>query len=225
MTKDPIECIGDCGFSFSKDASTTWHNKGQDSAADYNIEPFELLLLGKPHLGYWEYPQFGSDHVTRSQHNDGKLIMKHEAVATFPEDHDSIGSFGLGPQMFSFTASNTLQPSTLHHSPGEDDTLSASYGYTAGAVYKEDPVDGSLTFGGYDASRIGAENLAFDLWPGIPQDLLVSIEAIATGDFTLLASPIVANIDSSVAQIWLPTSACQRFEEAFSLTWTEESNL
>ena len=53
----------------------------------------------------------------------------------------------------------------------------------------------------------------------------MGIEAIATGNLSLLASPIVANIDSSVAQIWLPTTACQRFEEVFGLTWNEESNL
>ncbi|MCJ1434071.1 hypothetical protein MMC27_003437 [Xylographa pallens] len=177
------------------------------------------------HSGYWENVELGSDHVNLKSHNDKELILKHEAVASSAEDHSSIGSLGLASRIFSFTGSNILQPSTMHHFIEEHKTLSASYGYTAGAVYKEEPVYGSLTLGGYDTTRSGANNLTFDLWPGIPQDLLVSIEQITTGNESLLVSPIVANIDSSVAQLWLPATACQRFEEVFDLTWSEESNL
>ncbi|MCJ1383430.1 hypothetical protein MMC17_006544 [Xylographa soralifera] len=198
ITTDVIDYIGECGISFDKDASTTWHSRGQAGAGDYSVEDVELLPPGNFYLGLGKDAQFGSDFVTLRQHDMGELTLKHEAVVSSAEDHYSIGSLGLAPRIFNFIGSQSFQPSTMHHFPEERNTLGASYGYTAGAVYKEEPVYGSLTLGGYDTARIGVKNLTFDLWPGIPQDLHVSIEAITTGN---------------------------RFEEVFDLAWNEESNL
>ncbi|MCJ1400022.1 hypothetical protein MMC11_003225 [Xylographa trunciseda] len=222
---DPIDCIGGGLLSFDKDGSTTWQSAGFDDADDYGTGAHAHLLLETSLSSDSENAHFGSDYVTLALHDEKELILKHEVVASFATDQYSIGSLGLAPWMFNFSGFTTLQSSIVQHFPGEYSALSASYGYTAGAVYKDEPVHGSLTLGGYDTSRTGPENLTFDLWPQLPQDLPVSIKAITTGNESLLASSIVAHIDSSISQIWLPVAACERFEEAFGLTWNEEYNL
>src|SRR6202035_2095856 len=84
---------------------------------------------------------------------------------------------------------------------------------------------GSLTFGGYDASRFIPNNLTITRGPDISRDLLIGIQTISSGSNSLLPSGIIAMIDSTVAQIWLPPEACLRFEEVFGITWNEEFNL
>jgi hypothetical protein len=42
---------------------------------------------------------------------------------------------------------------------------------------------------------------------------------------SLLESSIYAFIDSTVAELWLPLSACKRFEKAFNLEWDHQSQL
>lgn len=70
------------------------------------------------------------------------------------------------------------------------------------------------------------------------RDILVNINGIST-DFkpnttrkdiideggSLLESPIYAFIDSTVSEIWLPLSACKRFEKAFNLEFDHQSQL
>jgi hypothetical protein len=40
-----------------------------------------------------------------------------------------------------------------------------------------------------------------------------------------LESPIYAFIDSTIAELWLPLSACKRFERAFNLEWDHQTQL
>ncbi|MCJ1426407.1 hypothetical protein MMC29_004310 [Sticta canariensis] len=91
---------------------------------------------------------------------------------------------------------------------------------------------GSLTLGGYDSSRFVPSNFSFDLTPETPRDLVVGIQSItADGTFdptdttSLLPSPILSFIDSTVPQIWLPLDACEAFETAFGLRWDSNTEL
>lgn len=91
---------------------------------------------------------------------------------------------------------------------------------------------GSLTLGGYDLSRFVPSNLSFDLAPEISRDLIVGLQSI-TADRTfgpsdsssLLPSPILSFIDSTVPEIWLPLDACEAFEKAFGLRWDSNTEL
>lgn len=87
---------------------------------------------------------------------------------------------------------------------------------------------GSLTFGGYDSSRIIPNNVSFSLAADISRDLLVSLQAItvtyANGSVTpflpmRLPTPIWTFIDSTIPYIYLPTDVCKTFEEVFGLQW------
>ncbi|CAD6593051.1 MAG: hypothetical protein ASARMPREDX12_006678 [Alectoria sarmentosa] len=107
---------------------------------------------------------------------------------------------------------------------------SLSWAYTAGAIYQlKGGVFGSLTFGGYDRSRLVPNNVTFDLAPDISRDLVVGLQSItstaANGSaISLLPNSIQTFIDSTFPFIYLPLESCQAFEEAFDLTWnaTEE---
>lgn len=81
----------------------------------------------------------------------------------------------------------------------------------------------SLVFGGYDASRLGRDNLQVTFTPDAGRELTVGLQSVtkvsASGNTTLLSSAILARLDSSQPYIWLPLSSCQSFEQAFGLVW------
>jgi hypothetical protein len=107
---------------------------------------------------------------------------------------------------------------------------SISYGYTAGAPYRLKKVLGSLTLGGYDASRFTPNNLTFPFSTDDSRVLTVGIQTIMAsntlhGVMSLLPVGILALIDSTVPEIWLPKSACTIFEQAFGLQFDPHTNL
>lgn len=89
---------------------------------------------------------------------------------------------------------------------------------------------GSLTLGGYDESRFTPNDLSFSFAPDNSRDLVLGIQSIVSTrpngtDKPLLTAGILAYVDSTVPEIWLPIEACQAFEEAFGLVYDEESKL
>lgn len=88
----------------------------------------------------------------------------------------------------------------------------------------------SLTLGGYDISRFTPNDISFSFAPDNGRDLVVGIQSINSSDqdgttHNLLSSGILAYVDSTVPQIWLPIEACEAFEKAFGLTYDEISKL
>lgn len=104
---------------------------------------------------------------------------------------------------------------------------SSTWAYTAGSPYTPKETYGSLTFGGYDRTRFVPNNLTFNFGIDISRDLLVGVQAISSGpdSQSLLPNGIIAFIDSTVSQIWLPLEACQRFETVFGLVWDADTEL
>ena len=91
-------------------------------------------------------------------------------------------------------------------------------------------VDGTLTLGGYDASRLTPNDINFTLASDISRDLVVVIQSIRFSDSVtpsddLLEDGILAFIDSTVPHIWLPLSSCQAFEKAFGIKYDDATNL
>lgn len=90
---------------------------------------------------------------------------------------------------------------------------------------------GTLTLGGYDASRFIPNPLSFSFAPDNDRDIVVGIQAIKstteagkTADL-LPGGGITSYIDSTVPYIWLPADACKAFEDAFGLEWNSDKNL
>ena len=91
-------------------------------------------------------------------------------------------------------------------------------------------VDGTLTLGGYDASRLTPNNVDFTLASDISRDLVVGIQSIRFSDTEtdneeLLKDGVFAFIDSTVPHIWLPLSSCRAFEKAFGIKYDDATDL
>lgn len=87
-----------------------------------------------------------------------------------------------------------------------------------------------MTLGGYDSSRFVPNNVTFTFAPDNERDLVVAIQTVTSSTDAgpiaqLLPDPIYAYVDSTVPQIWLPVEACRAFEEAFGLTYDNETDL
>ena len=105
---------------------------------------------------------------------------------------------------------------------------SQSYAYTAGALYKQSPPLGSLTLGGYDATRFNPNNITFGI--DDTKTLLLPIRSISanqtlSSNSSLLTYNITAIIDTTTPHTWLPVDACKAFERAFGLKWDSNTSL
>ena len=80
---------------------------------------------------------------------------------------------------------------------------------------------GSLTLGGYDASRLTPNDVSFSFSSQIERQLTVAIQGISVtnsmAESQLLTQGIFALVDSTIPHLWLPVSVCQAFEDAFGI--------
>jgi len=92
----------------------------------------------------------------------------------------------------------------------------------------------SLIVGGYDSSRLIANNLTISFGSDTSRNLLVAIQNItAVGNDlattklipAVFTSSLYANIDSTVAEFWLPEEVCAVFENTFNLTYDSSTSL
>ena len=80
---------------------------------------------------------------------------------------------------------------------------------------------GQLIFSGYDTSRFEENSVSFSMADDLTRDLVVILQSVSYSGSTaatLLSDPIQIFIDSTDANLWLPESVCDAFEEAFELT-------
>ena len=91
---------------------------------------------------------------------------------------------------------------------------------------------GSLTFGGYDSARFAPNDVTFPLDLDDSRELVVGIQAINSVDtagksYDLLSTTpgIMAYIDSTLAELWLPATSCAAFEDAFGLAYDPVNKL
>lgn len=154
-----------------------------------------------------------------------------------------LGMLGLSQVSTSLSKGEKGQPSLITSLRDQNIIPSLSFGYTAGAQYRESParecqnvffsysmvgfkkVLGSLTLGGYDQSRFTPNNLTFSFAPGTT-NLAVGIQSIVSTNAngtsnSLLSSGILAYVDSTVSGLTLPIEVCQSFEKAFGLKYNQ----
>ena len=106
---------------------------------------------------------------------------------------------------------------------------SLSYGYTAGNQYRFNKVLGSLTLGGYDAAIIEPNDLTLSMSSASVSDLTVNINSVTfsspNNSQNLCSTPFPAMVDSTVPYLYLPFDICKKFEEAFSITYDNATEL
>lgn len=90
---------------------------------------------------------------------------------------------------------------------------------------------GSLTLGGYDASRLIPNNLTFIFAPDNERDLVVGVAGLTADTATKQGIDLLKQvdlnmfIDSTIAEMWLPLEVCKAFEDAFGLKYDAKTNL
>ena len=136
---------------------------------------------------------------------------------------------GLNPRPTNFTTFNDRATSLLTLLYEQNLIPSLSYSYNAGAQYRLNGVLGSLTLGGYDDSLYEPNDLTFQFYFDQTRDLTVGLQAItsttAAGNTSLLPTPGLYLIDSTIAQNYLPQDACEAFERAFNLVLDKTTGL
>lgn len=211
------------GFQVAK--STQWSAIGQ-----YGVDLEDALNMTAEGL-------FGYDHVAlgaaADTDSDASVIsIDHQVVAAIADLDYYMGVLPLGQAESSFSSLSAPQESLIWNLRNSSRIPSLSYAYTAGAKYRLKSVFGSLILGGYDSTRYtpNANDFSFTFSSDPSKLLTVGVESIMAtntlkGTFSLSSNSHFSVIDSTVAQLWLPTDICTQFEEAFGLTYDPYTDL
>lgn len=167
--------------------------------------------------------EFGYDQISIPTNQGGNVTSDQQVITGLYTTHFFVGSLGLSQQPLNFTQPVDSRPSFISRLKNESLIPSESYGFTAGAYYR-DQASASLTLGGYDSSRFTPNNVSFGLGTETARQLVVGLEKITYSDSEntdqpLMTDGILTLIDSTVPAIWLPVDACQAFEKAFGLIY------
>ena len=208
---------GSAGFEV--DESSTW-----EAIGIYTLDAQEAKL------GYGGNGQYGYDTVVMGP-GHGVARQIKQVVAGIADPDFWLGVFGLGPKSINFTTLGHPVPSYMSELVTNDDLPSLSWGYTAGAFYKNN-ASASLTLGGYDENRIEPGGLTFDMNADTSRPLQVGVQSIIVnnppqgeGAISLLSSGIYEFIDSTLPHIRLPDEAIDRFISTFGLTYDNRTDL
>ncbi|KAL8895055.1 MAG: hypothetical protein Q9192_003879 [Flavoplaca navasiana] len=214
-----LECSESRGGLFDQNRSSTWNE----------LSLYTLAL--EQNLGRNESGVFGLDTLSLGLTNTtGGPTLDSQIIAGIEIETWYNGIVGLQQQPMNLSDFSDSQPSLLSTLRAKDLIPSLSWAYTAGAHYRSKGSFGSLTFGGSDLSRYTPTNVSFTLAPDIGRDLVVGIKSI-TSTFvngsvsSLLPSPTLAFIDSTVPYLYLPEDACKAFETELGLVYNEKYNL
>ncbi|KFA49043.1 hypothetical protein S40293_06190 [Stachybotrys chartarum IBT 40293] len=219
------QCLIRRGGVYTSDDSSSWF-------------PLDYWELGLHWLGLGGNGEYGLDLVeTRSSITGHAFSMAKTLLATVNTTDYFNGLFGLGITQSSF--GNRVAESALTQAVKTYGYIpSYSYGFTAGAHYKNTPA--SVTLGGHDVSRYVDHSSNFTLTrsDGMPRPLVRGIEVYARNEDAVpdhwtsrnsivsdFNGSFVALIDSTTPYLWLPDAVCDRFAEALSLTYNSTLDL
>ncbi|KAK3714509.1 hypothetical protein LTR37_007815 [Vermiconidia calcicola] len=214
-------CAQSRGGLYNQTASNTFEEKG--------IFDFSILQ----DLGYYGNGQYGFDVVELGENGP---LLENTTVAGFALQYFWMGVLGLNPKPTNFSSRSDGAPSYITQLKEQEYIPSISFGYTAGAQYREDDTDdafASLTLGGYDATKFVENDRTWTFAPDNYRDTVVAIQSIFTSSqidsnpvpTELLPKPISAYLDATVPHIWLPIESCYVFEYEFGLVYDNDTEL
>ena len=218
------QCFTERGGIFTWNQSSSWAPLGA------------YALDVDPQLGFEGNGVYGIDKIALSD----TVSVPSQMVGIINSTDYWLGFFGLGVKPTNFTNADRK---TFLDAMVENQSLipSHSYGYTAGAHYRLKGVPGSLTLGGYDASRFVPQVQSFELDPN--QNPVVAVNQITVTADPLPSSNVstgwqggstdlldhsqadLFTIDSSTPFLWLPQAVCSQFEKALNLTYDDSLDL
>ncbi|KAL9578760.1 MAG: hypothetical protein Q9203_006976 [Teloschistes exilis] len=221
VATDPKNCSVTRGGVYVYSNSSSWVKKGVYG------------LTSESSLGYTQNSDagaYGWDNVALATPDGADIMLNHSVIAGLATKDFYMGSLGLAARAIEW------QDHTDNDSYSRDSLITTlqkqkriptlSYGYTAGASYKNAPP--SLTLGGYDTSRLTPNDVTFSFSQSPLRRFIVAIQAISVtkslAESQLLPTGIYTLVDSTVPHIWLPLAACQAFEDAFGIIFDPISN-
>ncbi|KAK4204897.1 aspartic peptidase domain-containing protein [Triangularia verruculosa] len=230
----PVQiCINARGGVFNSSMSESW-------------QPLGAWKLGMNQTGMGGNGDYGLETLGFvNTLTSVSTLIENTLVAAINDTQYYNGFVGLGVTPGNF-GSNESTPFIPQLAQVYGTIPSHSYGYTAGAYYRENGNKGSgtvasLTLGGYDKLRFvpHGTNFALDPMTRLPLVRLRGVTAQITGKDKAPAAnwtstsrtlvnmddSITAFIDSSTPYLWLPTEVCDRFADALNLTWREDLGL
>ncbi|CZR60088.1 uncharacterized protein PAC_09983 [Phialocephala subalpina] len=226
---DPTDCNKLRGGLYNYTASTSWI----PNTANLTTQIYGLGL--ESNLGYSGNGRYGFDDVTVGFQGSGGPTLKNQTVAGLATKDFFVGVFGLKPVPSNFTDFDDPIPSFMENLRKQAMIPSTSWAYTSGNQYRSSDVLGSLTLGGYDASKFTPNNLTFNFSSNDQPDLAVQISSItalntsssssSTTPVTLLSIPITTYLDSTIPYMYLPLSVCSLIESTFGLTYNATTQL
>ncbi|KAF4974397.1 hypothetical protein FZEAL_8696 [Fusarium zealandicum] len=213
------------GGIYEPDESTDW-------------DPLGTWQLGLDYLEYGGNGEYGLDRIsTQSPTSDQPYVMDGVLVAAINTTNYLNGFFGLGITQGKFDG--RVAESPLTQAVKQFGWIpSYSFGYTAGAHYRNSPV--SLSLGGVDKSRFRAHNNDFTLEQNGNMELalvrgieITPAEGQDAPDNWENQSSLLSGwntsfeviIDSTTPYLWLPDEVCDKFAEALNLTYNSTFDL
>lgn len=218
-------CTTARGGIFRPEQSSGWSDMG-------------IWSLGLEYLGYGGNGDYGLDLLEfQGAQSGADFSMESTLIADFNSTDYFLGYFGLGLTQANFDGVVAKSPLTQ---AVETYGLvpSYTYGYTAGAHYRNTPA--SLTLGGFDLARLENHDNQFSLgsddnypWAlvrGIQVNTKSKPEFVAeydSNDRELMnyTASFTAQIDSTTPFLWLPSGVCDAFASALNLTYDESFGL
>lgn len=217
------ECFYSRGNTFARNESSSWL-----TSRLANGGLFELLMISEAELGLEGNAFFGFDTMSFNTSSGDSVEMSDQLVAGIATNDFWLGFFPLSPIAMNFTDMDQSVPSLLASLVDQARIPSRSWAYSTGAYYQDPPAYASLTLGGFDELKIGGRSLEVPFGADQSRDLVVWLDSIAYdtyGSSALLTQGVYMFIDSLVPHLWLPPAVCQRFEQAFNLTWNNDTEL
>ncbi|KAF2020157.1 acid protease [Aaosphaeria arxii CBS 175.79] len=212
-------CYEGRGYTFNITQSESWDERG-----------FYQLWTEK-NLGLVGNGQYGFDEVGTGFPGEDGPTVKNSTVGTLVTENFWLGHIGVNPKPTNFSAFTDPAASYMTSLFKQKAIPSVSFGYTAGSKYHLAEVLGSLTLGGYDASRFIPNDLTFLFAPDNERDIVVGVTDITVNSATksnvniMVQDQFTMYIDSTVAEIWLPPKICDAFEESFGLKFDNDTKL
>ncbi|KXT11014.1 hypothetical protein AC579_7948 [Pseudocercospora musae] len=202
---------------FATNESSTWNVMGV-----YTLDAQEL------DLGYGGNGLYGRDTVAWGNASTSPNLTQ-QIVAGIADTDWWVGLVGIGPKASNFTNFNNPIPSYLSNLVDQNTIPSLSWGYTAGASYR-DQAQASLTLGGYDTDRFEGPGISIKMNADNSRPLQVAVTKILaenTLDSTqnLLPTATFHFVDSTVPHVWLPDDSIEAFVAAFGLTYDNTTDL
>ncbi|KAF2004331.1 acid protease, partial [Amniculicola lignicola CBS 123094] len=221
--------VGRQPLEFEEQSSKAWAFKGL-----FTI-PLPLDLQWQPDQkpnGSW-----GLDNVGLGRSSRDSQILADQVVVQYTSKDFYMGWFGLAALPVNPSGGGNLFP-FLPNYANATKIPSTSYGYTAGASYREDTkgVEGSLTLGGYDQSRFRDQGVSITMPSTGNNTLVVGVQSIAVhpdpdvddNEYSFTKqnpNGFFAAIDSTLPYLWLPDDVCDKFANYFRLTYDSKQNL